>query len=34
MKTVQMNLDEELVRAVDSAARKLGTTSIVARNGV
>jgi metal-responsive CopG/Arc/MetJ family transcriptional regulator len=26
MKTVQMTLDEQLVRAVDSAARKLGTT--------
>ena len=26
MKTVQMTLDEHLVRAVDSAARKLGTT--------
>jgi predicted transcriptional regulator len=26
MKTVQMTLDEELVKAVDSAARKLGTT--------
>jgi metal-responsive CopG/Arc/MetJ family transcriptional regulator len=26
MKTVQMTLDENLVKAVDSAARKLGTT--------
>jgi CopG family transcriptional regulator / antitoxin EndoAI len=26
MKTVQMTLDEDLVKAVDSAARKLGTT--------
>lgn len=26
MKTVQMTLDEQLVRAVDSAARKLGIT--------
>jgi metal-responsive CopG/Arc/MetJ family transcriptional regulator len=26
MKTVQMTLDEQLLRAVDSAARKLGTT--------
>lgn len=26
MKTVQMTLDEELVRRVDRAARKLGTT--------
>lgn len=26
MKTVQMTLDEQLVRAVDSAAKKLGTT--------
>jgi metal-responsive CopG/Arc/MetJ family transcriptional regulator len=26
MKTVQMTLDEQLVKAVDSAARKLGTT--------
>jgi metal-responsive CopG/Arc/MetJ family transcriptional regulator len=26
MKTVQMTLDESLVRAVDSAAKKLGTT--------
>lgn len=26
MKTVQMTLDEELVRAVDQAAKKLGTT--------
>jgi metal-responsive CopG/Arc/MetJ family transcriptional regulator len=26
MKTVQMTLDEHLVKAVDSAARKLGTT--------
>ena len=26
MKTVQMALDENLVKAVDSAARKLGTT--------
>ena len=26
MKTVQMTLDEQLVRAVDSAATKLGTT--------
>jgi metal-responsive CopG/Arc/MetJ family transcriptional regulator len=26
MKTVQMTLDENLVRAVDSAAKKLGTT--------
>jgi metal-responsive CopG/Arc/MetJ family transcriptional regulator len=26
MKTVQMTLDEELVKAVDSAAKKLGTT--------
>jgi metal-responsive CopG/Arc/MetJ family transcriptional regulator len=25
-KTVQMTLDEQLVKAVDSAARKLGTT--------
>jgi metal-responsive CopG/Arc/MetJ family transcriptional regulator len=25
MKTVQMTLDEQLVKAVDSAARKLGT---------
>ena len=26
MKTVQMSLDENLVKAVDSAAKKLGTT--------
>lgn len=26
MKTVQMTLDENLVKAVDSAAKKLGTT--------
>jgi metal-responsive CopG/Arc/MetJ family transcriptional regulator len=26
MKTVQMTLDETLVKAVDSAAKKLGTT--------
>ena len=26
MKTVQMTLDESLVKAVDSAAKKLGTT--------
>ena len=26
MKTVQMTLEEQLVKAVDSAARKLGTT--------
>ena len=26
MKTVQMTLDEHLVKAVDSAAKKLGTT--------
>jgi metal-responsive CopG/Arc/MetJ family transcriptional regulator len=26
MKTVQMTLDEQLVKAVDRAARKLGTT--------
>ena len=26
MKTVQMTLDEHLVKAVDNAARKLGTT--------
>jgi metal-responsive CopG/Arc/MetJ family transcriptional regulator len=26
MKTVQMTLDEQLVKAVDSAAKKLGTT--------
>ena len=26
MKTVQMTLDEQLVKAVDSAARKLATT--------
>jgi metal-responsive CopG/Arc/MetJ family transcriptional regulator len=26
MKTVQMTLDEHLVKAVDTAARKLGTT--------
>jgi metal-responsive CopG/Arc/MetJ family transcriptional regulator len=26
MKTVQMTLDESLVKAVDTAARKLGTT--------
>ena len=26
MKTVQMTLDEPLIRAVDSAAKKLGTT--------
>lgn len=26
MKTVQMKLDENLVKAVDSAAKKLGTT--------
>jgi metal-responsive CopG/Arc/MetJ family transcriptional regulator len=26
MKTVQMNLDENLVKAVDTAAKKLGTT--------
>lgn len=26
MKTVQMTLDEELVEAVDEAARRLGTT--------
>jgi metal-responsive CopG/Arc/MetJ family transcriptional regulator len=26
MKTVQMTLDEQLVRAVDNAAKKLGTT--------
>ena len=26
MKTVQMTLDESLVKAVDNAARKLGTT--------
>lgn len=26
MKTVQMTLDEQLVKAVDSAARRLGTT--------
>ena len=26
MKTVQMTLDENLVKAVDSAARRLGTT--------
>jgi metal-responsive CopG/Arc/MetJ family transcriptional regulator len=26
MKTIKMTLDEQLVRAVDSAARKLGTT--------
>jgi metal-responsive CopG/Arc/MetJ family transcriptional regulator len=26
MKTVQMTLDEDLVKAIDSAAKKLGTT--------
>jgi metal-responsive CopG/Arc/MetJ family transcriptional regulator len=31
MKTVQMTLDENLVKAVDSAAKKLGTRTMAVR---